>query len=187
MPNDAKVVTNLTEQTILDAVRSFIMFCCPTVEKRHIIFGDTNNITLPKCNDDIFIVTPISQTRRGTDITEYPEGEDCVYIKEYVNCQVEIDAYSRSQFDAQDRIQTIETVYRSQFGVEFFKNHSIDCQHCEASRNVTSTLDSNQYVSRWLLDLELGFWKIVSIPQEFFDSVSLDGIVNVDVRFPPND
>ena len=86
--------------------------------------------------------------------------------------------------NAQQMAQTFELIARSEAGVNFFKPLSVDCLFAENLRNLSFVLDSKKYVSRWSLELHLGFWKQIQVSFDFFTSVNVN-VVNVDVSFPP--
>ena len=103
---------------------------------------------------------------------------------EYVETVWQIDCFSRSMVSAQQLATTFELIARSEAGVNFFKPLSVDCLFAENLRNLSFVLDSKKYVSRWSLELHLGFWKQIQVSFDFFTSVNVN-VVNVDVSFPP--
>lgn len=181
----------LVKTTSPDLLNALIGFCTeyaspPLVDSEHVLDGFGCNRTLPSDGNDFVVVTPISQTREGTNIPLFPAGEDQQELREYVAVDVQIDCYSANNFDAMDRAQTYETVTRSDVGVAFFKRFDIDCQYSDSSRNISAVLDDDRYVSRWTLVIRLGYWKSVKVTQQFFNSVNI-GLKEADVHFKPKD
>ena len=180
-------VKDISQADILNACIKFCYnFAAPALpDEMHVIDGFGNNRTLPKDGNDFCIVTPIRQSRSGSNIESWkPDGEEVMELAEYVNLDIQIDVYSTNIFDALERAQTFETVARSDFGVQHFLAFGIDCLFAEGAQNLTAVMDSKQYVSRWTLVLHLGYWKRVKLAQDFFKTAIVD-VINVDTKYKP--
>lgn len=180
-------VNDVTQADILNALIGFCyQYSAPALpDEMHVVDGFGNNRTLPKDGNDFCIVTPITMSRSGTNIERWEEdGQELLELQEYVNLDVQIDCYSTNGFDAMERAQTLETVARSEYGVNHFLESGIDCLYAEGIQNLSAVIDAKQYVSRWMLTLHLGYWKRVKLAQDFFNTAIVD-VVNVDSKFKP--
>ncbi len=181
-------VVDLTQAQIFSAVEQFLLnFSTPplTSDGLHVIPGNTNDQALPADGGDFCIYTPLFMSRRGTNAEDWNTAPaEAVIYDEYVETVWQIDCFSRSMVSAQQLATTYELIARSEAGVNFFKPLFIDCLFAENLRNLSFVLDSKKYVSRWSLELHLGFWKQVQVSFDFFTSVNVN-VVNVDVSFPP--
>lgn len=181
-------VVDLTQAQIFSAVEQFLLnFSTPplTSDGLHVIPGNVNDQSLPADGGDFCIYTPLFMSRRGTNSENWNTAPaEAVNYAEYVETVWQIDCFSRSMVSAQQLATTFELIARSEAGVNFFKPLSVDCLFAENLRNLSFVLDSKKYVSRWSLELHLGFWKQIQVSFDFFTSVNMN-VVNVDVSFPP--
>lgn len=189
IPTPNLVVTDISDAQLLPALIGFCStFATPKLaDQMHVLDGFGNNRTLPPDGNDFCVVTPITQTRSGTDVVHLEkDGQDVIELREYVDVDIQIDCYSgpRDPQAAYQRAQTYETVARSYFGVDFFKRFGLDCLYADSLQNLSADLDSKQYVSRWMLMLHLGYWKRVQLDQDYFTEATV-GVKNVDVTFKP--
>lgn len=180
-------VTDLTKTDILHALTSFcVTFSAPALaDEDHVFYGYESNRSLPSDGNDFCVVTPIAQRRVGSNIERWePSGADEVELCEYVELDVQVDCYSTDSFSALERAQTYEAIARSFSGVDHFLTYGLDCLYADGLQNLTAVLDSSQYVSRWTLTLHLGYWKRLTLQQDFFFATTVD-VVNVDTTFKP--
>lgn len=181
-------VVDLTQAQLFAGVEQFLLnFSTPTLmdDGLHVIPGNANDQSLPADGGDFCIYTPLLMSRRGTNAEDWNTAPaEAVNYDEYVETVWQIDCFSRSMVSAQQLATTFELIARSEAGVNFFKPLSVDCLFAENLRNLSFVLDSKKYVSRWSLELHLGFWKQIQVSFDFFTSVNVN-VVNVDVSFPP--
>ena len=181
-------VVDLTQAQLFAGVEQFLLnFSTPTLtdDGLHVIPGNANDQSLPADGGDFCIYTPLFMSRRGTNSENWNTAPaEAVNYAEYVETVWQIDCFSRSMVSAQQLATTFELIARSEAGVNFFKPLSVDCLFAENLRNLSFVLDSKKYVSRWSLELHLGFWKQIQVSFDFFTSVNVN-VVNVDVSFPP--
>ena len=180
---------DLTTAKIQKALEDFCLnFATPPLaDAMHVVLGFTNQRTLPSDGNDFCIVTPITQRRAGTTIEHWEkQGPGTIELREYVELDVQLDCFSSSIYEdhARQRAQTYETVCRSSVGVQHFREYDIDCLYSEGCTNLSAVIDSAQYVSRWMVMLHLGYWKRVSVSEDFFSAVDLR-LINVDSHFKP--
>ena len=184
----AAAVVDVSQAQLFTGVESFLLqFSTPQLKAdgQHVLPGYANDQTLPADGGDFCVYTPLFLSRRGTNVEDWGQAQaGTLGLGEYVETVWQIDCYSASMVAAQQMASTFELIARSAVGVDFFKPRSIDCLYGESLRNLSLVLDSRKYVSRWSLELHLGFWKQVSVQFDFFSSVAVD-VVNVDCRFPP--
>ena len=84
------------------------------------------------------------------------------------------------------RAQAVETIARSSGGVQFFNQYNISCLYATDIRDLTATMDAEQYVWRFMTELHLSFWSTVEQGLPWFEATTLE-LKNVDVIFPPLD
>lgn len=175
---------------VIAAVQAFLFkYAVPSVELDHVICGNFNRASLPN-TDEIILYDPIRFERHGTnvetfDASEVAPGQDgALETSTLVECVIQVDCYSASWLYAMQRAQAVETIARSSSAVQFFKQHGISCLYASDVRDLTSTMDADQYVWRFMTELHLSFWTQVSQGLPWFEAVDVD-LKNVDVVCPP--
>lgn len=170
------------------ALRKFLwQFAQPTlVDIDHVLIGYNNMLSLPSDGNDFCIVTVLSENRRGQTMQSFaPSAQNAIAYRTYYEQMVQVDCYSSDIYNARYRAEAYETIARTETGVDFFDGLGFDLLYADGLQDMTAVLDSNQYVSRWTLNLYLGLWKQVTIEQQYFDTATVD-LKNVDVAFPPS-
>jgi hypothetical protein len=180
-------VIEVTEPRLYEAIERFLVqFATPPVpdDGRHVIPGYADDQTLPEGDNEFFVYAPVSSTRQGTNIEQWHDTEDVTGQKEYVETVIQVDCYSASPVYAMRRAQTIETMTRSEPAVRFLADYGVNPLYADAPRNLSRVIDSGRYVSRWAVDIHVGYWRRVDTQVEYFTSAQVD-VQNVDVRYPP--
>lgn len=175
------------EDNIYFALKKFIAkFAQPSLKDiNHVLNGYSNNLSLPIDGDDFCVVTVLSENRKGQTMQTFPlSPENSVIYRTYYEQVIQVDCYSRDIYNARYRAETLETLARTETGVEFFLENDFDLLYADGLRDLSAVLDSAQYVSRWIFNLYLGKWKQVTIEQQYFDTATVN-VRNVDVAFPP--
>lgn len=189
---------NITDADVYTAVFYFIeryglpaMAAAP--ETGRIFRGYTNRMVLPPDNE-YAVMTIVGHSRRGTNVETFDaesaaaDEEGNAVLHELVVCDVQIDFYSEANSPtdyARLRAQALETIARSPWGVNFFKEHGMSCLNADNARDLSAVTDSAQYVSRWSVTLHLSFVASISGKLPWFDAVSLGRLENVDVHHSP--
>lgn len=185
------LVSDVTTDRLTVAVREYLKNFAtpeyPNSDARHIVNGFLNDVSLPSDGNEIAVFTPRAMHRHGTTLEGNVSDDGTIRLGEYVEVEVQVDCYSASRYYAQQRAQTYEMVGRSSYGVAHFKKYGLDLLYVDDAQNLTSIMDSDQYVSRWMVTLHIGLKKAVVLQQDGFSAVSIsaDDIQNVDVKFPP--
>ena len=109
-------------------------------------------------------------------------------LQQNMKATVQVDFHG-SDTTAGDFAQTVSTCLRDEFGVDFFAAltpplNGVVPAYADDPRQVPFINDSQQYEWRWMLEVCLLVNQIVSVPQQYADSVSVD-VVSVDATFPP--
>lgn len=183
----------LTDDTdIYAAVYDFIAtYALPALDKQNIIRGWQNTSHLPAECNEYAVMSIISHARRGTTVETFnadniPVDSDGVLTSsELVLCRVQIDCCSDDGDTARRRAQMIEKVARSSVGVQFFRQYGIGCNFAADARDMTFINGANQYVKRWMTEIELSYVSSFSVELPWFDSVNIKRIENVDVHHEP--
>ena len=159
------------------------------VQIDHVICGNYNRAALPN-TDEIVLYYPLRYERHGTNIETFDaaavaQGQDgSLKNSTLVEVVFQVDCYSANGVNAMQRAQAVETIARSSGGVQFFNQYNISCLYATDIRDLTATMDAEQYVWRFMTELHLSFWSTVEQGLPWFDAVDVD-LKNVDVVCPP--
>lgn len=176
----------IAEPDVYAAVYDFILaYALPALSSDNIIRGWENREHLPPDTNDYAVITVISKTRVGTNVTTDP-GEDAETqeVRTLRRIDVQIDFCSDDD-KAVQRAACIETVTRDPVGVAFFKPYGLSCLYAEDVRAVEYVDGSDQFVKRCIITLHLTAWSGVSVPVPHFDKARVSRLENVDVHHNP--
>lgn len=174
---------------VITAVHGFLAkYAVPAIDADHIICGNFNRAALPN-TDELIIYTILRHERHGSNVETFDAsavepGQDGALQTAALNeCVLQVDFFSRGDA-ARQRAQAVETIARSSSAVQFFRPRGISCLYASDIRDMTGTMDAEQYVWRFMTELHLSFWSVVSQGLPWFDAVDVD-LKNVDVVCPP--
>lgn len=85
-----------------------------------------------------------------------------------------------------DNAQVITTLMRDSYGTEFFDalGTGVSPLHADDPKQIPFINAEQQYEDRWVIEALLQADIVVSVPQQFADSVEVS-VVSVDVTYPP--
>ena len=159
----------------------------------NIFYGNQNNLALPPEGNDYVIYSYISSVRHGTSAEDWTKDQtdDNVYLSTTTEVLVQVDCYASTLngsdgMNAMLRAQALETVCRSQVGVQFFVDRGISLLHADDPRDTTIVGDSDNYVRRSTLMIHLSMQSQIKVSMSFFSAVDVD-LKNVDVSYPPKE
>ncbi len=159
------------------------------VQLDHVICGNYNRAALPN-TDEIVLYYPLRYERHGTNIETFdaaavkPGQDGSLKNSTLVEVVFQVDCYSANGVNAMQRAQAVETIARSSGGVQFFNQYNISCLYATDIRDLTATMDAEQYVWRFMTELHLSFWSVVEQSLPWFEAVGVE-LKNVDIVCPP--
>lgn len=100
-----------------------------------------------------------------------------------VEMRIQIDVHGPSAYQ---NAMLISTIFRDETGVAAFDATGYDVTplHADDPRQIAFTNDQQQFEERWVVDACVQINSVVSVPQQFADSVVV-GLIPVDVVYPP--
>lgn len=86
-----------------------------------------------------------------------------------------------------DNAQTITTLFRSEYAVDFFAQSGFDMTplYADDAKQMPFLNGEQQYEYRWVIDAFLEVNPVISTPQQFFTSATVQ-LLSVDAEFPPS-
>lgn len=180
------VANILNTEDIYKAVSDFVALCANDVPRAAIYAGYQNRESLPANHNEYVVCAITNCIEHGTPVVSYSvnEGRLVPRVTQLEELVIQIDCYSKKTEKARLRAQTVKTVARTPFGVDFFKQYGISSLYAEELKNTTVVVDAKQYVQRWMTVLHLSYNHVVELDVDSFNAANVE-VVNVDVRFPP--
>lgn len=103
-----------------------------------------------------------------------------IEVEQSTEVVMQVDVHGPS---SGDNSQTISTLFRSGYAVERMAASGVTPLYAEDPRQTPFTTAASQYEERWTIDVHLQINPIISVPQEFADSATIE-VVDVDVVYP---
>lgn len=166
-----------TQQTIFTALRSFILGLIDC----EVIQGLGNNTPMPL--GGFIAMTALLQNRLSTNIDTYTDPvivdgtKDVMQPTQYT---IQIDCYGAY---ASDWAVTICALFRDEYGCTALAP-SVQPLHADDPKMIPLSDGEMQYEERWSITAALQYNPVISVPQQFADSLQVD-LINVDANFPP--
>jgi hypothetical protein len=178
---------SLTEAQTLTALRAFLVAVLPAGVE--VVKGQDNKVAEPT-GPDFVVMTPILQERLSTNIVTFVDGfltnPKTPTIRgdlAKVAVTIQIDVHGPL---ASDNARMIETMLRSDWGVDQFAASSPDVAPLYASspKQIPFLNAEQQIETRWTMDAVLECNPIVTNPQDFAGALEVE-VVEVDATYPP--
>jgi hypothetical protein len=165
---------DLTETIILGALRLVLLTLFPALE---IVRGEINRVPEPP-GDDFIVMTPMMRTRLGSTISTWHDGWfDSPQVPgtrmetEPTQITVQLDVHGPA---SADNVQIISTLCRSEAMTAAFDQTGLALQILYASDpRQTPFINAEQQIEfRWSIDAVLQANPVVTLPQDFADTLT---------------
>ncbi len=126
----------------------------------------------------VYTVEPDGQTVPST-ILQAGGG----FYRQNTEITIQLEVHGPSSGDL---AQTISTMMRDDYAVEFFKDYpNIFPLYADDPKQMPFSNDQQQVEDRWVIEAGLQANQTVQAPQQFADTVTV-GLINVDAEYPPS-
>jgi hypothetical protein len=171
---------SITETQALTVLRTFILTLVD-LDGDHVIRGLKNRAAMP--SGDFIAITPLINAPLSTNVETYTPAGSIASNERSTQFNVQIDCYGDL---AMDRANMLSMMVRSDYACQQFAASGVDMQPLYATDAVQRPFVSGeaQYIERWGFDAVMQINPVVSVPQQFADSLEV-GLIDVDVVFPP--
>lgn len=166
-----------TQQSIFTALRSFILGLIDC----EVIQGLGNNTPMPI--GGFIAMTALLQNRLSTNVDTYTDPvlitgtKDVMQPTQYT---IQIDCYGAN---SSDWAVTICALFRDEYGCDALAP-SVQPLHADDPKMIPLTDGEAQYEERWSITAALQYNPVISVPQQFADSLNVT-LINVDANYPP--
>ncbi len=177
-------ILTLTESNTLQALGQFLVAVLPAGTA--VVVGQDNRVPAPQ-SANYAVMTPILRTRLATNLTAYtdtyPGTTQTRQDTQATQVTVQVDTFGPL---SGDNAQVIQTLFRSDWGVDQFATSGFDVTPLYTSepRQMKFTDESMQVQQRWSLDAVLQANPVVTLPQDFAGELVV-GVIEVDAAYPP--
>jgi hypothetical protein len=171
---------SITETQVLTVLRSFILSLV-SLDGDHVIRGLQNRVPMPA--GDFIEITASLTSPLSTNVQTYAPDNSASLNKRSTQLSVQIDCYGVS---AMDNANMLSMMLRSDYACQKFAASGLDMQplYANDAHQMPFITGEDQYMERWVFDGVLQINPVVSVPQDFADSLEV-GLINVDATFPP--
>jgi hypothetical protein len=175
---------DLTESAILTVLRAFLIDVLPLAPES-IVQGQDNRVSEPMAGDFI-VFWPLNRMRLSTNretwdvLNPAPSAMDRMQPTQVL---VQLDVHGPN---STDNCQIITTTFRSDYATTFFAASGKEIQplYADDGHQMPFINGEQQYEDRWVIQAVLQANPIVSTPQQFADTLTVD-LVEVDTTYPP--
>lgn len=191
MPNDARPSNQqpVTEPLIYEAVRQFVLtYGLPAVALENIYQGWQNRAALPFVNDFV-VISILWTTQHGTAVEEFVaeslDKQDPGYLtyKALREIVVQVDFCSNDD-TARQRAERAAIMARTPLGVTHFNDFGFSSCYSDDVRDLSFIGSEDQYIRRYMISLHLSSVNGVTADYDYFDTVAIERLENVDVHHP---
>lgn len=158
---------SITEDQIMTGLRAFILDVLPKDQGIEVVQGQDNGVPMPAAGDFV-VMTParrqqLSQTARAYD-PDAGEKE----VSRSTSLHFQLDTYGPN---ASDYVQIITTLFRDEYGFNFFKARGLAPLYCDDGAQMPLISGEQTYIQRWTMHGLLQANLAVTVDQEFADTL----------------
>jgi hypothetical protein len=170
---------SITETQVFTALRAWLLSIIPAGTE--VVRGQGNRVPLPK--GPFCVITPLFRTRLSTNIDTWRNTPmvDTLQIETDTRYDVQLDCYGDA---ASENAQLVMALWRDGFAYDTLAPQGVAPLYTSEPQQMNFTNDQDQYEDRWLVTLVMEINPIITVPQQFADTL-VGGVFNVDATFPP--
>ena len=173
--------SSITVDQVIDALKTFLT---PFMPGAQIVRGQVNRVALP--SNPCAVLTEILQVDLSVPHTEYQppvdpapaDGTVTIYGPSRIDIQIDFYGEQAGEF-----CKTVKTAFRSHWGFSHFPAN-IKPLYTSDGIQTPLTTGEQQYESRWTLTASLQYNPIVTVPQDFADTLAPAKVLPADVVAP---
>lgn len=171
---------SITETQVLTVLRTFILSLV-SLDGDHVIRGLQNRAAMPA--GDFIEITASLSAPLSTNVQTYTPSASTSQNERSTQATIQIDCYGVS---AMDNANMLSMMLRSDYACQKFAASGLDMQplYANDAHQMPFTTGEDQYQERWIFDSVIQINPVVSVPQDFADSLEV-GLIDVDVVYPP--
>lgn len=168
MPNYA---ASVTVDNVIAALGAFL---APFVPGAQIVRAQANRVAMP--SNPCVILTELAQVDLSVPDTTYLPGTNAADIRGPSRIDVQIDFYGAQ---AGEFCKTVKTAFRSHWGFTHFPANVKPLYTSDGAQSPLIT-GEQQYESRWTLTASMQYNPVVTVPQDFADSLTGVTVIQAD-------
>lgn len=172
---------SITEFDIFTALRAFLLALFGDCE---VIRTQDNRLSMPR--GGFIALSPASSVRLATNFRDYDGTGEAQRLTLSNQVTIQVDCYGKL---SAEWVVMLMTSFRSEYASEFFTNTGLDLQPLYTSDPMQMPLvnGEQQYESRWMIQVVMQTNAVVTLPQQFSNTLGPIGLISVDVAYPPQD
>ncbi len=173
---------SITESAMMKALGDFITDVLdPAVE---VAQAQDNYVPEPGVVDFV-LMTPLRRIRLATNKVTYDTSNPAPVIQSIespTQIEFQLDIHGPN---SGDNTEILKNIFRDTYACTFFAATGLDIQPLYMSEPLQAPFvnGENQYETRWTMDAVLQANPVMTVPQDFADTVVI-GIIEVDTTYP---
>ena len=167
--------SSITVDQVISALADFL---APFVPAAEIVRAQVNRVAMP--SNPSIVLTELNQVDLSVPNTDYQPDDGTATINGSSRIDVQIDFYGEQ---ASEFCKTVKTAFRSHWG---FSHFPAKIKPLYTSDGIQAPLvtGEQQYESRWTLTASLQYNPIITVPQDFANSLAPAKLLPADVVAP---
>lgn len=171
---------SITELQVFISLQKFIQsILAPGIE---VIIAQGNRVSEPRI-DNFVMMTPMKRDRLATNISTYDIDQKTTSVEQKTQVGAQVDIHGP---DSADNSQIFTTLFRDFYGVQFFEDlgYGVVPLYCDDAKQMPFINGEEQYEYRWVMGAQMQVNPLVTLPQEFFNTINIQ-LIEVDANYPP--
>lgn len=164
-------VSSIAVDAVIDALSALIQ---PFVGVAPVIRGQVNRVAPPAA--PFVLLTEILQSDLAVPHTSYQPALDTAAINGPAKIDIQIDFYGLA---AGEQCKAVKMAFRSQWGYSAFPANIKPLYTSDGMQSPLTTGEA-QYETRWTLTASLQYNPVITVPQQFADTASVNSVTAAD-------
>jgi hypothetical protein len=152
---------SITEDQIMTGLRAFILSVLPSGVE--VIQGQDNQVPMP-AGANFVVMTPAKREQLSQTEREYDPIGGTKSVARATSMQFQLDTYGDA---ASDNIQIITTLFRDDYGFQFFRAYGLAPLYCDDGQQMPLVSGEKTWITRWMMRGLLQADLAVSTDQQF--------------------
>lgn len=158
-----------------DVIDALVVFLNPFMQGGKIARGQVNRVPMP--GGVCAVLTELLQIDTTIPYNTFDPDNDLAKINGAQRIDVQIDFYGRPSGEV---CKAVKSAFRTEWGVDQFPAN-IKPLYTDDGRQSPLITGEQQYESRWTLTTSLQYNPVITVPQQFADTATVNSTQPVDV------
>jgi hypothetical protein len=169
---------SISEHALLVSLRAYIVALTGYAQD-HVVRGRVNGVPMPSA--PFIVVQSLGLEPWRTNVDAWDATHNATLIDAGVQATFQVDCYGPA---ALDTALILSLALRDTYAQQFFPSGAAS-MYASSPKQLPFITAEEQYEERWSFDAVLAYNPVVSVPQDYFETIDI-GLKPVDVYYPPS-